>query len=223
MTDAQVVHHPDSVISPPARIGPLSVAIETPLHPAGVFLPDVALSGLAGAGKDTAAQALVDELGYTVGKFAKPLYDAVLKLNPYDEHGNRLADRVSKHGWEVVKRNQPEARRLLQVFGTEVGRDMFGQDFWVDRAAAWRSGVQGPVVWTDCRFPNEVDYVQARCCGLWVHIERPGQQVEGAGHASEGALAERLELATYDFTILNDGGLATLHHRILAVIDRVAG
>lgn len=188
--------------------------------------PDIALSGLAGSGKDTAAQVLVEHYGYTVGKFAKPVYDAVLALDPYvNTQGLRLADKVERQGWEYVKRWVPETRRLLQVMGTEVGRGMFGPDFWVEQAARWRLGVQGPVVWTDTRFPNEVAYVAgdrdmrhvlSQRHGLWVHIDRPGQTLEGVGHASESSLPDTAEA---DYVITNDGSVAHLHSKVLGIME----
>lgn len=200
-----------------------SVALDGETFTVDNWRPDVALSGLAGSGKDTAAQVLVERHGYTVGKFARPLYEAVAKLDPYLPNGRRLSRQVELQGWEEAKRWHPEVRRLLQVFGTEVGREMFGAEFWVERAAAWRRTIDGPVVWTDTRFPNEVEYVTGRidgrrewaksvsCIGLWVHVERPGQTIEGAGHASESSLPALTEA---DAVIVNDGTVSTLQGRL---------
>jgi len=44
-----------------------------------------------------------------------------------------LSEDVDDYGWQIAKQN-PAVRRLLQVFGTEVGRKQFGSEFWVDIA-----------------------------------------------------------------------------------------
>ena len=39
---------------------------------------------------------------------------------------------IEERGYTEAKAEFPEVRRLLQVFGTEVGRDLFGENVWVD-------------------------------------------------------------------------------------------
>ena len=56
-----------------------------------------------------------------------------------------------------------EIRRLQQVLGTEVGREVLGESIWVDTgmakvAKAHARGV--PVVATDCRFDNEAEAIR---------------------------------------------------------------
>lgn len=170
----------------------------------------VALSGLAGAGKDTAAEVLVAQ-GWVVGKFAAPLYAAVEVLNPYVTHsGQRLSHLLGLFGWDHVKRNYPEVRRLLQVMGTEIGRDIIGEDTWIDAAHRWRCEQDAPIVFTDARFPNEIEYIRNQG-GVWVHIIRPGQATEGAGHASESSLPDPYDgPAGADLILYNDGSVAKL-------------
>ena len=40
------------------------------------------------------------------------------------------SDRDLRDAWQRLKMENPEVRRLLQVMGTEVGRDMFGKNIW---------------------------------------------------------------------------------------------
>lgn len=181
----------------------------------------IGLSGLAGSGKDTAADAL-REHDYVVGKFARPLYEAVLTLDPWirtamivPPQTERLSALVRRDGWEHVKRTYPEVRRLLQVMGTEVGRNIIGEDTWVNAADLWYDQQDAPVVWTDMRFPNEVAWLRSRG-GLWVHIERPGHEPEGQGHASEGAI----DPVEADYVLTNNGTVEELRNALLEIVER---
>lgn len=56
-------------------------------------------------------------------------------------------------------------RRSLQLRGTELGRDVFGPDIWVELAMEWMHAYlplgYTRIFFTDARFPNEVDSVQS--------------------------------------------------------------
>ena len=105
----------------------------------------VGLTGLARSGKDTAAAYLVEHHGFTRFAFADVMKDAVYALDPLVEVSDpadpdglrmhaRLAQLVDTCGWDGAK-EYPDVRRLLQRFGTEMGRGLFGEDFWVDLMA----------------------------------------------------------------------------------------
>ena len=93
----------------------------------------IGLSGYAQSGKDTVAELLCLNYGFKRISFALPMRDAIYTLNPLLEGGNRVADLIDEYGWDVAKGNA-EVRRLLQVFGTDVGRELFGETFWIDQA-----------------------------------------------------------------------------------------
>jgi dephospho-CoA kinase len=88
----------------------------------------IGLSGYAQSGKDTVAELLCLNYGFKRISFALPMRDAIYTLNPLVEGTNRIVDLVDEYGWDVAKAN-PEVRRLLQVFGTDVGRKMFNENF----------------------------------------------------------------------------------------------
>lgn len=93
---------------------------------------NIGIVGRKRSGKDTAAQALVDKLGYVRHGLADPLKAAALKLDPYVhfscEHGLgfRLSEVVEVHGWEDAKDVFPEVRQVLQRLGDEAGRQVHG-------------------------------------------------------------------------------------------------
>lgn len=151
----------------------------------------IAFSGLKGSGKDTAAKVLIQEYGFTKIAFADALREALLVLDPwvpiYINGMNEwpLSELIQQEGWDWAKNNVPEVRRLMQVFGTEVGRMLFGENVWVDILNKRFPDVDDPetrYVITDCRFDNEVEFVRNNL-GLLVWVDRPG--LESDGHASE--------------------------------------
>src|SRR5690606_4847856 len=102
----------------------------------------------------------------------------------------------------------PEVRRLLQSLGTEAGRNMVGENVWVNimaRKIDDHRGAGHPVVVTGIRFPNEVQMIE-ELGGQAVWIERPGTQApteSAAAHASENAVSA----ADFHSTLLNDSTL----------------
>lgn len=96
-------------------------------------------------------------------------------------------------------------REVLQRFGTEVGRNTFGQSFWVDQAMIpaelAREGGFVPV-FTDCRFPNEAEAIIERGGEVWRII---GDDEDTGGHASEQPLSADLISHVIDNTIRDDG------------------
>ena len=176
----------------------------------------IGMSGYAGSGKDTVADILVADHGYERRSFAALLKQAVYNLDPVlTSAGLRVQHLVDKYGWDVVKREYPEARRLLQRFGTEVGRTLFGENFWVDQAFVG-IGADDKIVFTDCRFVNEALAVQVCGGDVW-RIERPGVNALNA-HPSETSLDD----FDFDAIIANDGTIRDLASAVKFLLGRVA-
>jgi hypothetical protein len=127
------------------------------------------LTGRAQHGKDSAASILVEEYGFIQMAFADTLRAMMMTLDPVVSIGPdgdfvRYGDAIGAVGYEGAKTQVPEVRRLLQVFGTEVMREQFGANVWVDlldkRVCESANPTNGaPVVITDVRFPNEAAWV----------------------------------------------------------------
>lgn len=151
----------------------------------------IGLSGYAQSGKDTIGSFLVKEHGFTRFAFADALKEVVYRLNPVavqqadgvSEMPLRVAHLVDSLGWEEAKK-EPEVRRLLQVMGTEAGRQVLGENIWVDTVLN-QVGDQDAVI-TDCRFPNEAQAVKDRG-GFVVRVIRDGVDAVNA-HPSETSL-----------------------------------
>ena len=151
----------------------------------------IGISGKMCAGKDTLASYLLEYSGGSRIGFADKLKDICAELFDIDPR--------SKDDY---------VRRILQKFGTEVGRNI-DQDVWVKYALRRAKTLQEPVIIPDVRFPNELYGIQAVggivirvVCDEEVRIERVkclyGEQgLERFTHPSETALDD----AVFDYYV----------------------
>jgi len=167
----------------------------------------VAFTGLAGAGKSTAALRLVDRHGYTRVKFADPLKNMLRTFGMSErEIEGDLKERPCK-----LFDGEATPREAMQHLGTKWGRELC-KNIWIN---AWRAKVDDlpeviPVIADDCRFPNEAEAIVA-ARGFIVHIERPGAATTESKHESEAHDLPR------HCTIVNDGEISALHLAIDAL------
>lgn len=172
------------------------------------------LGGLPESGKDVVADRLVEAHGFVKIGMSDVLNEALIKLNPRveGEHGvaYRYSTLVDCYGYTVAKAKFPEVRRLLRVLGTEVGRDLLGEDTWVKAVDAkiYRIGVAGnrKVVVTGIRYPNELRMIKRYGAGVAWWIDRPGHDTRSS-HTSDNALGEM----DFDRTIVNNGTPSELY------------
>jgi hypothetical protein len=149
----------------------------------------IGLSGFARSGKDTVADYLVQNYGFTKLAFADPMREALYRLNPFIQVADMprvpLASVVDGLGWETLKAESPDLRPLMQRLGTEVGRQMFGENFWVEQAIK-RAADHERVVFSDVRFTNEADAV-IESGGAVLRVDRPNVSATN-DHVSESAM-----------------------------------
>ena len=176
------------------------------------------MSGYARSGKDTVADILHTEYGFGRVALAAPLKDMMYTLNPYvpDERTYdwiRYQDYVDDVGLHEAK-NNPEVRRLLQCFGTEVMRQQFGEDVWVNLAYSSKDPSDHWVV-TDCRYKNEANGIRDHG-GFIVRVDRPGIEPPNL-HPSE------VEILDYDFDyhLDNSGTLEDLSTSVHTMMDEL--
>lgn len=190
----------------------------------------IGLGGYATAGKDAVADFLVTDHGFMKMGMSDALLDVMTILNPYltsvsfpDTHPPvRFVDHLEVVGYVEAKRH-PEVRRLMQILGTEIGRNMLGPDTWADMA---RNKILAEldhgrsVAITGIRFPNEIDMIHS-LGGALVWVDRPG--VEPArGHASDQSVSPE----AFDVSLLNHGTLDDLQEsttEILRTLSRLLG
>ena len=189
----------------------------------------IGVTGKKRAGKDTFAEALIEDRGFTRVAFADPLRESLYALNPFLPPGTvspgqlapytpiRLRDYVDGLGWHDAK-DHPEVRRLLQEHGLAM-RNHAHPDVWVDAAMRKARPILeggGGVVITDVRFPNEAARIKTRW-GLLVRVTRPNLPDPPDPHISEVALDDW----TVDIEVLNNGTVTDLKSYALRLVDNL--
>lgn len=167
----------------------------------------IGLSGYARSGKDEAAKVLVERFGFTRVAFADKLRKVLYALNPMVKEKSwvqecrdaphcgphvksekvHVQSVIDVYGWNGYKETEygDEIRRLLQRLGTEAGRNLLGDNIWVD-AALTGHAPGAKIVVTDVRFPNEAQAIKD-LGGIIVRVSRPGVKAVNA-HPSETSL-----------------------------------
>lgn len=119
---------------------------------------------------------------------------------------------------EWVEANKEKLRVLLQVWGTELRRDLFDREYWVKHLLRKLHHVKTPlVVVTDVRFPNEARAITERG-GILVRVIRGDQMTPSDGHRSEAwwVTEEARQLAPQ--VIENNGSFADLDTNVRAFL-----
>lgn len=126
------------------------------------------ICGFIGSGKSTVGDMLVNNYGFTSISFADSLKDAVSDIFGWERpllEGDTKESRefrelidpwwTEKLGYEVTP------RKMLQKMGTEAGRNVFGDNIWVESTfQRMYDGRNDKFVITDCRFRNEIKSIQ---------------------------------------------------------------
>lgn len=169
----------------------------------------VAFTGLAGSGKSTATDILVNR-GYSRLKFAGPL-KAMMRAIGLTE--GQIEGDSKETPTRLLRGKTP--RYAMQRLGCEWGRDLIGEDFWTflwEDAALKIIDEGGLVVTDDCRFPNEAATVRAMGGVVFRVVGRGG--IAGS-HASEAMDFD------VDYIVENTGTLEDLEARVLTAMEMV--
>ena len=145
----------------------------------------IGLTGYAQSGKDSVANILVENYGYQRIAFADPIRDLLYATNPMLKEGYRVKGLADVYGWDRVKVDYPEARRLLQELGVGA-RKVFGDMFWVKQALR-QLEVEGNFVITDVRYPNEAKAIREHQGSQIWRVKRSGVDAVNS-HESESAM-----------------------------------
>lgn len=128
----------------------------------------IGIVGFLGSGKGTAGDILIDQHGFTRISFADAVKDATAAIFGWERdllEGDTNISRAfrekkdewwsEKFGFEVTP------RYMLQLMGTEAGRNVFHEDVWIHTVAKRiATSKNDKFVIPDVRFQNEIDFIR---------------------------------------------------------------
>jgi hypothetical protein len=127
----------------------------------------IGLLGFAGSGKGTAADILVSK-GFKKESFADPVKDAVAAIFSWDramlegDTSESRKFRETKDEWWSSRFNcDVTPRHMLQIMGTEAGRNTFHDKLWIHSMEKRLEKNEHTVI-ADVRFANECDFIRSK-------------------------------------------------------------
>jgi hypothetical protein len=203
--------------------------------------------GLIGAGKDTAADYLVNFYGFRRDSFANTLKDAVSNVFGWDrtllegrtKEAREWREQVDT--WWADRLGIPHLtpRWILQYWGTDVCRKAFHDDIWIASLENKMRKTSDNIVISDVRFPNEISAIH-NAGGIVVRIKR-GEEPEWFSAAKDYNLGPKQigwsigksQLERYkvhaseyswvggeiDFTVYNDSTIDELFDQIKNLVE----
>jgi hypothetical protein len=136
------------------------------------------ICGLAGSGKDTIANILIDKHGYVKLSFGGVLKDIAATIFSWDREllegatieSRKWREEVDPWWSERLQINHLTPRKALQYIGTDLFRHHFHDDIWV-ACVERKLSLYPRVVITDCRFPNEIKLIR-KAGGKIIRVQR---------------------------------------------------
>lgn len=204
----------------------------------------IGLAGSAGTGKDTVADYLVAQYGFTKFSFSDALYREVSeafgvpveelqdrekkerphqKLTPDDCKDVGFYKIMLEHGIHPLQAASP--RWVLQRWGTEYRRAQ-DPDYWLKQAALWVQAwldvtaddgqYHAGLVNTSVRFPNEQAWINEMDGAVW-HVRRPdrGHYASQLDYVSE----QELPVGEHDRVIWNTGTVEQLNTAVSLLLQ----
>ena len=196
------------------------------------------ICGFQSSGKDTIADFLIKEYGYTRLSFASALKDIVSimfswprdKLEGLTKEDREWREKIDPWWSKSLKMPHLSPRYVLQHFGTEIFRNHWHPDIWVKVVEnkilqILETNLYTNIVITDCRFENEINMLlryQAKIIHVhrnmpsWFHKYKMGIDVE------EVKLMHKSEITWIrcfkDWEIENNGTKEELYNNVLKYI-----
>lgn len=99
-------------------------------------------------------------------------------------------------------------RQLLQSFGTNIARDIFGDKLWIESTL---NNNKDNIIVSDMRFKVEYNEIKLKS-GITIYINRPG--TSPGNHASEQEIYKLYTLNKFDYIINNSGTLKDMFNKI---------
>ena len=171
--------------------------------------------------------------------------DKVYTLIPYVGFDSRIFDGDDGCTWKEIRMTP---RLLLQLIGTEGGRNLIHQNLWVNslmsdyRKESKSKKIEGQTssnigaeypnwIITDCRFPNELQAIKNKN-GITIRVNRSMNTINGkcidkcknypnckpCGNMKEHESETALDNAEFDYVIDNEGTIEDLIYKVRAIL-----
>jgi hypothetical protein len=136
----------------------------------------IGLIGLNGSGKSTVANLLQDNYNFEIDSFAKPVKDiaAIIfnwerdMLEGLTEESRNWREKKEEE-WSQILNKDISPRMILQMIGTEFGRNMLGENIWIESLK--KRSENKKIVISDVRFANEAENIK-KSGGILIRIKR---------------------------------------------------
>lgn len=200
----------------------------------------IGVVGFLGSGKGTVGDILIQERGYHRLSFADALKDSVSAIFGWPRHlleGDTQESRSFRESvdefWSVRFGYEVTPRYMLQLMGTEVGRNIFSKNIWIYSLEKRIQDIENVVI-PDVRFPNEINFIRLMG-GKVIRVKR-GPEPEWYGAALDANLECNTDLManypihysewawigqTFDHVIENDGTLDDLRIKLNNIMETI--
>ncbi len=192
----------------------------------------IGLCGVQGAGKDTVGEILISNHNFIKLSFASALKDTLAVLFSWPRELLEGATEESRIWRETTNTFWAEKtgmadftpRKALQFFGTNLLRDNFCKDIWLNIVEnkineLVKTNQDINIVITDCRFLNELNFIKKSFPkALVIKINRKTENNQSnwsANHASETEWKD----FNFDLELENNGSIEDLKNSVKNIIE----
>jgi len=206
----------------------------------------IALLGFIGSGKGTVADYLVSTHSFNSDSFAAPLKDACAAIFGWQRDllegdtdiSREFRETVDVYWSKKLGITKFTPRLALQLVGTDIMRNNFHRDIWMNSMEYRLCKQRGNAVISDARFTNELEMVkQAQGQVLWVRRGELPEWYDLARAAKQGDCSAMKQMTeTYsnvhrsewdwagwnpDHVVYNTGTKEELHRQIDQVLEAI--
>lgn len=179
----------------------------------------IGISGKLGSGKDTVANIIKA----TDPTFQSKAYAYKLKQIVSILTSCSIEDTMTQEGKNTyIPEFELTIGQMLQQLGTNVLREGFNKNVWINALMLELSKSKGNYIITDCRFKNEADAIK-NAGGFLIRVNRPDNPIarnsnRDLSHPSE---TDMDDYTGFDAVIENDADLESLENKVKELISSI--